>query len=216
TTKAAGHGTGLGLALARDILEEHGGRLHVESVLGKGSRFTLELPLARENVRVSEPARAPSTPPPASSLRMLIVDDEPLLLRAYQRTLGTHHDLTVAATGERAIGLLRAGTEFDVILCDLMMPGVDGRQVYAGALAIDESIAERIVFVSGGAFDESTARFLESIDNTVLAKPVDSAKLNKILQSVRSRRPPRESGVTLRRRALEVRAAFEPKKTRAS
>ncbi|MGE0326755.1 MAG: ATP-binding protein [Polyangiaceae bacterium] len=181
TTKGAGEGTGLGLALCADIMHRHGGEISVESAKGKGSRFTLRFPkdtgLKRSAIN--------SKPPPGGSarrLRLLIIDDEPLLLRAYERMLGRIHDVEVALGGEAGLKVLRARTDFDLVLCDLMMPDCDGPSVYQALSQESPELLERLHFCSGGAFTQRVTDFLARVGRPVLEKPLNPARLNRLLE----------------------------------
>ncbi len=163
TTKETG--TGLGLAISRDIVESHGGELRVRSIAGEGATFELSLPLAPVDDVVSP--RASET-----RKRILFVDDEAPMLRAYTRAFGKQHEITMAASGAEALEILATRTDFDVIVCDLVMPKVDGREVYRRATASVPALASRFVFVTAGGVPESELRrFERSVGGTILIKP---------------------------------------------
>ena len=126
TTKGPGHGTGLGLSLARGFAEQSGGALDLSSRQGEGTTVTLWLPQACP--QVAEPP-APAAPPdaPRGRLRVLLVDDEPLLrevLSEYLDELGLA--VRTVDGGDAALALLDAGEAVDVLVTDLSMPGMDG------------------------------------------------------------------------------------------
>ncbi|MCA9646297.1 MAG: response regulator, partial [Myxococcales bacterium] len=180
TTKGAGEGTGLGLALCADIVHRHGGEISVESAKGKGSRFTIRFPkdtgLKRSPVHSRPPQGAA-----ARRLRLLIIDDEPLLLRAYERMLARTHDVEVALGGEAGLKVLRARQDFDLILCDLMMPDCDGPSVYQALSQEAPELLERLHFCSGGAFTQRVTDFLTRVGRPVLEKPLNQARLSRLL-----------------------------------
>ncbi len=181
TTKGSGEGTGLGLALCADIVHRHGGEISVDSAKGKGARFTLIFPtdtgLRRTDGQHSRPpAGAPRR------LRLLIIDDEPLLLRAYERMLGRDHDVEVALGGEQGLRVLRARRDFDLILCDLMMPDCDGPAVYQALSQEAPELLERLQFCSGGAFTQRVTDFLARVGRPVLEKPLNPARLSRLLE----------------------------------
>ena len=103
-------------------------------------------------------------------LRILVVDDEVHVRQAIKSLLAAHHEVEAAADGESALELVGAAP-FDVILCDLMMPRMSGRDVYERIRETWPGLERRIVFVTGGAFIPSLASFLESVDNLKLRKP---------------------------------------------
>lgn len=181
TTKGAGEGTGLGLALCADIVHRHGGEISVDSAKGKGSRFTLRFPKVTGLKRSSELNSRPPQGSPAERLRLLIIDDEPLLLRAYERMLGRTHDVEVALGGEEGLKVLRARPDFDLILCDLMMPDCDGPSVYQALSQEAPELLERLHFCSGGAFTQRVTDFLTRVGRPVLEKPLNAARLSRLL-----------------------------------
>ncbi len=177
TTKPVGEGTGLGLSLTHEIISQHGGTIAVRSEPGRGTTFTLSLPLrlaGRPRPRLPAPA-APQVAQ-VEQVKVLLVDDEPLVLRAYHRQLRSSFDVTATTSGGEAIELIRRNA-YDVVVCDLMMPDVDGPAVYEAAIAHQPELAKRFVFVSGGAFTERTRRFAAELGDALLDKPIDLAVL---------------------------------------
>jgi CheY-like chemotaxis protein len=115
--------------------------------------------------------------------RILVVDDEPLLRSGIARTLGTDHDVVLAATGKDGIDRICCGERYDLILCDLMMPEVTGIDVFERMLEIDATQARRIIFVTGGAFSTRAADFLAVTKNLVLEKPFSPHALRSLVAS---------------------------------
>ncbi len=171
TTKAHGHGTGLGLAVCADIARLHGGEITVLSEEGGGSLFEVRLPAV---AAVTAPSAAVPVPSEALArrLRVLVIDDEPSLLRAYQRLLGGTFDLSTAAGGREAIELLAVDDAWDAVFCDLMMPDVDGRAVHAWVVAQRPALAPRLIFCTGGTFTPRGVAFAATRGDAVLHKPV--------------------------------------------
>ncbi|HEY6006449.1 MAG TPA: ATP-binding protein [Anaeromyxobacter sp.] len=179
TTKPVGQGTGLGLSISQGIVTALGGRITVSSELGKGSTFRVTLPVPLEPATPTPPP-AP-TPPPRRRGRVLVIDDEPLVGAAVRRTLASEHDVEVVTTGQEALDRVRSGERFDVILCDLVMPCMTGVQLAAELEQIDPSAAQALLFMTGGAFTETTQRFTEANASRVLEKPLDSELLRRHL-----------------------------------
>ncbi|HJL16169.1 MAG TPA: response regulator [Sandaracinaceae bacterium LLY-WYZ-13_1] len=186
TTKGRGVGTGLGLAVSHDIVADHGGSLTVRSRRGKGSRFVVRLPAASAAVPSSPaPARAASEGETAR-MRILVIDDEPLVLRSLRRVLRAH-DLTLANGGREGLEVLEASTDFDAVVCDLSMPELGGRDLHRAARRLDPELAERFVFVTGGALTPEDRVFAK--EHEAFEKPVDRHGLRARLAEIGPRRP---------------------------
>jgi CheY-like chemotaxis protein/two-component sensor histidine kinase len=184
TTKAAGEGTGLGLWICQGILATLGGEIAVESEEGKGALFRVTLPAA--NIEASE--RGSEGAPVEQDRRggrLLIVDDEPMILGALRRAFSADYHVTCVGDGRRAMERIRAGERYDVILCDLMMPEMTGMDLYVemGRVAPDQ--IERVVFVTGGAFTPRAREFLERVPNARVEKPIDFQNLKLLLRNLR-------------------------------
>ena len=122
TTKPVGIGTGLGLSVCRNIVDKYGGRIYVDSTLEQGTIVSVLLPPAPADF---SPHRSSSTMQAVrmKRYRILIVDDDPLVLKAMRRLLH-RHEVVTAPGGAEALAILEQRSDFNVILCDLMMPGV--------------------------------------------------------------------------------------------
>jgi signal transduction histidine kinase len=178
STKQQRDGTGLGLYICRDIVAGYQGSLTAESRVGRGATFRVRLPAAADMAgRRSERVAVPTAQ--GVSLRILVVDDEPMIGRSIQRLL-SQHKVVLAANGQTALSMLRE-SEFDVVLCDLMMPELDGVGLYRALESLDHPIRDRIVFMTGGAFTERARGFLNSVTNLKLDKPLDLATLSTVL-----------------------------------
>ncbi|HSB55103.1 MAG TPA: ATP-binding protein, partial [Gemmatimonadales bacterium] len=131
TTKPDGQGTGLGLSISQGIVKEHGGRITLATRFGAGSTFTIELP---GRVRPSAEPIAPPPPPVTRPLEVLVLDDEPHILHYIRSTLEAWGH-TVATASDGQAGLERAIAEpFDLIISDLRMPRLGGREFYEALL----------------------------------------------------------------------------------
>jgi len=104
-------------------------------------------------------------------LRLLLIDDEPLVLRSLRRMLADH-DVEIANGGIEALGRLKQDSDYDLILCDLMMPDMDGTVLYAEIERAMPDVLERVIFCSGGAFTARTKQFVEQSARTIIEKPL--------------------------------------------
>jgi signal transduction histidine kinase len=187
TTKPVGIGTGLGLTICHGIVTSLGGTLSFESEVGKGTTFRVELPVAVRTIGASAVAHVagkPPAPPKAPSRgRILVVDDEPIVCFSLERLLSPEGDVVALTSARQALSIVREGERFDVILCDLMMPEMDAPVLYDELRAIAPAQAERMVFVTGGAFTVRAREFLESVPNPRLGKPFDIEALVALVRS---------------------------------
>jgi two-component system NtrC family sensor kinase len=185
TTKSEGEGTGLGLSICQGIVKEHGGLITVEAGTGTGATFTVELPGSAR--RLSPPTKHPVAAPevtPGERLRVLVVDDEPHILHYMQATLRTWgHTVEVAFDGSQA--LKRALTQpFDLIICDLRMPRLGGREMYQTLAQMHPAVADRIIFATGDTQRGDTLKFLEELGRPFLQKPFKLDELRRVLAAV--------------------------------
>lgn len=194
TTRAYSGGSGLGLFITRGLVDAHGGTLTLANGADGGAEVRIRLPAAPDEGPPSECDAAscePAEVPGASArlrraLHLLVVDDEPMLLVAMQRLLQRMgHRVTTAPSGEVALAYV-ARERFDVIICDLMMPGMSG-QDFAERLASASPAARRaLVVMTGGAVTATDAEFLARTDLAVLSKPVGRRDLESALVRVLS------------------------------
>lgn len=182
-----GSGLGIGLAVARKLIRAHGGEIQAHSEgLGRGSRFTITLPLA---VRVSEtrPLSSPPAPPEAATRRrVLIADDNRDTVHMMETLLSdAGHELRVAFDGPSA---LHASEEFkpDLVFLDLGLPGMDGYEVAKRMRRLPAGESIQIVAVSGHVRDEDRERALESGCDAHLAKPFDIETLSAFIERDRA------------------------------
>ncbi|MFL5319333.1 MAG: ATP-binding protein [Myxococcaceae bacterium] len=177
TTKPFGVGTGLGLSICHRIVEDLGGELTFESELGKGSTFFVRLP----------PCEAVTTPRPSSSSdkrkRVLVVDDHRAVGTSLQLLLRAEHDVDVITESEKALEKLARGDLYDLILCDVMMPGMNGMELFAEVSRRAPEAALRFVFMTGGAVRADAKAFLAATTNPVLEKPFPPEALSSMLNA---------------------------------
>ncbi|MBX3468387.1 MAG: response regulator [Planctomycetes bacterium] len=179
-TDRAGAPTGLRLSVCKGVVESLGGTIDVASVPGTGTTFRVRLPAAP----ASSPQAGGGQAAPEGTIRgrILVVDDEPMVLASFRRILAREHDVTSVGSAEEALRLLDAGASFDVILCDLMMPGTSGMDLYERLRGKAPDQAERMVFMTGGAFTARARSFLDQVKNPWFEKPFDVSKLMGLVE----------------------------------
>ncbi len=183
TTKEVGKGTGLGLSLSHGIIAEHGGQLYAKSKLGKGASFVVELPLLAEEKQVEE-VDAGAEAEEVIKGRVLVVDDEEVVRQYLDSVLSKMgHRVELVADGEEALERMKA-TRYNLILTDIRMPGMDGREFYRRVREIALSLAERVVFITGDVMDGETRDFILKTRALYVTKPFDVGRLRWVVNKV--------------------------------
>jgi len=180
TTKPEGKGMGLGMVIARGIVDGAGGRIEVESEVGRGTVVRVLLPPAPRVAAPAEAAAVGAEPP--QRRRVLLVDDDPLVARSVVRALAGAHDVVATHSGAEALARLEAGERFDAVLCDVMMPEMTGAQLHARVEARDPALSRRFIFLTGGAFTEDAIEFLRRVAGPCLDKPFDAEQLRRAVE----------------------------------
>ena len=179
STKGASGGQGLGLHHCRQVVEDMGGTLSVESTLGKGSTFTVRLPACAPSDSHDTAASVDTPPPPSrpaaqttiSDLSLLIIDDMPRAGRALSRQL-REATTYVASNGAEALGILNTH-DIDVVLSDLIMPDPHGIELYGLICETHPRLRHRVLFLTGGGSTERETTFLASLRYPPIEKPFD-------------------------------------------
>ena len=181
TTKPQGSGTGIGLSFSLGIAEAHGGALQLVPS-DTGASFELLLPSAPETAAEPVPAVADAVPVSGEAQRRaLVVDDELELAETLARLLqGEGFDVAVAVGGAAAIDQLK-DEQFDLVLSDLRMPGVDGPELYAWVRAERPDLAKRIGFVTGDTLGPAAVHFLEEAGRPYIEKPFTRAAIRSLV-----------------------------------
>lgn len=183
TTKEVGKGTGLGLTVAYAIIQEHGGRLTVKSQAGGGASFFVELPVSEAGLPQAlpkPPERTFAPPASAAGSTVLVVEDEAALGAAVAEALADAGFIVDrAADGVEALERV-AERAYDVVICDLKMPRLDGPSFYRELEKQNAPLARRILFVTGDVAGTDAERFLEESGCRWLAKPF---RLRDLLRS---------------------------------
>jgi len=171
TTKEVGQGTGLGLTVAYAIVQEHGGRITVDSTPSAGAAFRVELPAGAASLT---PAAPPVLERPSSAgagASVLLVEDEAALGAAVAEALAdAGFAVQLAEDGLEALERVRA-RPYDLIVCDLKMPRLDGAAFYRRLASDDPVMAGKVLFVTGDVAGTDAERFLEETGCRWLPKP---------------------------------------------
>jgi two-component system cell cycle sensor histidine kinase/response regulator CckA len=183
TTKEVGKGTGLGLSVAYAIVQEHGGRIRLESRPGSGASFYVELPVTGAKLPPAPVSRAKDASVEAiAGASILVVEDEAKLASAVVDALrDVGYLVDYAPDGEEALKKVQ-GQAFDVVICDLKMPRVDGMTFYRMLSAAAPGLSKRVIFVTGDVAGTDAETFLQSSGCRWLAKPF---RLGDLLRTVR-------------------------------
>ena len=183
TTKAVGKGTGLGLTVAYAIVQDHGGQLHVESAAGGGTSFFIELPAGSDSRPATE--RVPDQPVGGGGgAAVLVVEDEPALATAVAEALtDAGYRVDRAGDGRDALDRVHA-TLYDLVVCDLKMPRMDGRAFYQEIAKSTPRLARRILFVTGDVAGTDAERFLAESGCRWLAKPFRLRELLRVAREL--------------------------------
>ena len=184
TTKPPGVGTGLGLSICHNLVTSLGGEIHVHSDLGRGTTFQVLLPSSDTPMEVSPPRPQVLEIADLPRGRVLIIDDEPLLCSALERILRPHHDVEFTTLAAEALPRLEAGERFDLILCDLMMPRMNGMDFHAALHRLRPELTGRVIFLTGGAFTAQARAFLERVPNRRVEKPFNARALLDVTREV--------------------------------
>lgn len=188
TTKPVGVGTGLGLPICRGIVQTHGGEITVDSRPGQGASFTVRLPASKHSpIMPRKSDRSPQEAEARARGRVLVIDDESVVAHTLKVLLQGEHDLVVAQSGAEALELLQQDADpgsYDAILCDLMMPGMTGMELFEVLRREHPELATRVIFMTGGVSMMRVSEFLESVPNAKFEKPFDIAELRRSLHAL--------------------------------
>jgi PAS domain S-box-containing protein len=187
TTKDPGEGTGLGLSLSRSIILEHNGEMSVESEIGNGATFVIELPI----IEAAPPEIETTSPPTQAQLstkrngRILVIDDEPTIRELLEKALTrVGHSVDVIADATAAMEIIDAGTIYDVIITDVRMPGMNGLELYALAVRKMPAMKHRIIFITGDVMGADIKAFIGNNNILCLTKPFRMNELERKIDNI--------------------------------
>ncbi|HVH45896.1 MAG TPA: PAS domain S-box protein, partial [Labilithrix sp.] len=184
TTKPVGIGTGLGLSVCHNIVTSMGGEITARNEAGRGAVFQVVLPAASGGP--DDAPRSGACAPSSSASRratVLVVDDDRSVGVSLGRVL-RGHDVTVVTSARAAFDLVVSGKPFDVVLSDLMMPEMSGMDLYDKLARTCPQAAERMVFITGGAFTPAANAFLDRVPNERIDKPFDPALVRQLVEKL--------------------------------
>ena len=198
TTKDVGTGTGLGLSIAHSIMTEHKGRIFYEPASLGGAGFVLEFPAAPlaagqgASGGTTTIAAKPAANGKACSGKILVLDDE----QGIAEMLGEMLDLlgytpSICCAAAQALELIEE-QDFDLIISDYRMPGINGRQFHDFVAQKKPALARRIIFLTGDVVNEETLGFLQSIGNPHIAKPFSLTSVQTVVAATMGTSAPPE------------------------
>jgi two-component system NtrC family sensor kinase len=177
-TRPDGSSDGL-VSLCDHILKFHRARLEVASS-AEETALVVELPGLPSLAPVEVLRAVRSTPPSVRRPRILVIDDDELVLKAYRRVLADY-ELVIAHDGDEALRLVRADPHFDVILSDFAMPRMNGQQFYAELATLAPGLCARVVFCSGSPIPREAAEQFRRSSVRVLVKPIAIDDLRRVV-----------------------------------
>jgi CheY-like chemotaxis protein len=186
TTKPAGEGTGLGLAMSLNHIRSHDGRLTIEATPGGGATFVIRLPV------IEPPPEAAAPPPavgaaPSGQRRVLVVDDEPEIADLLEDILAADgNQIVVEPDGDAALARLVA-EPFDLVVSDLTMPGLDGAGLWREARARLAGQAPPFVFLTGDSLRLDRASEMREAGCPFIEKPFEPAAIRRVIREALSR-----------------------------
>ncbi len=204
TTKGVGEGQGLGLAISRELVHRAGGRISAENVEPHGARFRLWLPVeesSRASVKLSNALPCAANGQATDEqcrYRVLLVDDDPVVLHALERTLRRSCQVTTTVSGREALSLLKTPDAYDIVLCDLMMPDGSGQDVVRGMAEDCPAMLDRLILMTGAGTDGRREHVVAGRAFLLLHKPFRLADFQAmawlIMAKVRGSHPPSDPG----------------------
>jgi PAS domain S-box-containing protein len=184
TTKAGEMGSGLGLPLCRNIVEGHGGTIRLVSQVGHGTTVSVTLPVAAPDGPAVDAGPALVAPAHAHHGAILLIDDEPGIHRALTQLLRrSGHTITTAANGQEGLAALAAHA-YDLILCDMRMPDLDGPAFYRELASRHPHLLSRVIFLTGDVLSPEAEAFFTQVGRPRLLKPFRAQEVRQLIQEV--------------------------------
>jgi len=190
TTKPVGEGTGLGLSISHGIIEQHGGAITAESVEGQGTTMRVVLPAVELSTGQASAAPGPAEGAVADpqarlpGLRALIIDDEPAITELVQEFLAGRGWRYVVLNDSKAAEACLARQRFDLVICDLKMPGRNGLEILRLVRQQRPELARRFLLMTGNLADTEQGEAAELAGVPILRKPFTLARLGEAVQAL--------------------------------
>ena len=184
TTRSVGEGTGLGLSICHGIIAEHNGRLYVKSKPGKGATFIVELPIITEEKQLGLVESATDEFKKRVRARILVVDDEPATLQLLSQILaGEGYEVETVDNATDALERIKLG-RYSLIVLDIKLPGMSGLELYKSIQEIAQSLARRVIFITGDVMGTDTKGFLYKTKAPYISKPFNIEQLKKDIHRI--------------------------------
>jgi len=182
TTKAEGKGTGLGLCVCYEIIQEHGGDLYVSSEPGSGSCFVVEIPIATKKEVVQPVAPSSEEDQASAAKKILVIDEKETGYDLLENIITTlEHQVDVAQEADAAREKLRS-TDYDIIISNLAMPKLGGQQLCEYLEQVNPALVSKIIFITAGVISEEIKLFLEQKRTPYINKPFGIDDIQKAIQ----------------------------------
>jgi PAS domain S-box-containing protein len=186
TTKKVDEGTGLGLSVCYGIVTDHNGRIYAKNEKGKGATFIVELPIVTKESPLGATEPYVEKPKKVAKSRILVIDDE-LGVREFLSRLLTDEGHEVETVDNARDALEKIEKErYNLILLDIKMPDISGIEVYQRAREIAQSLARRVVFITGDVMAPDTKNFLFKSKASYITKPFDPKLLKNEIERILS------------------------------
>jgi nitrogen-specific signal transduction histidine kinase/CheY-like chemotaxis protein len=184
TTRAQEGGSGLGLSLCRSVIEGHGGTIRLRSQVGHGTTVHITLPIVPSSDVSSAEPPADAGAPASHRARILIIEDEPAGQNALRSLLQrSGHGITTASNGHEGLAALQE-CSYEVILCDMRMPGMDGPGFYRELERRSPHLLSRLIFLTGDVLSPEAQAFFEQVNRPRLVKPFHAQDVRRMIQQL--------------------------------